>query len=460
MKRIVIALLGLTAVALAACSSPDTASQAAKDTPTTNSPTYTITYDGNGNGSGTAPVDTTAYANGASATVAANDGNLANAGYAFDGWNTVKDGSGTGYAPGAKLTIAGANVTLYAQWAKLYTVTYDANGGSGSVPTDSTGYRSDGIVTVKGNTGGLALSGYSFAGWNSKANGSGTSYTEGKTFKIGSANATLYAVWTKLPTYTVTYDKNGATSGSVPTDSTAYLSGATVYVPGNTGNLALSGYSFAGWNAEKDGSGAVTYTAGESFAMGSKDVTLYAKWTALPTYTVTYHKNGADETVGTDVPADGTHYLSGDKATVLGNTGNLEKAGYAFKGWNDAESGNGTRYVEHDEVPISGANVDLWAIWESTTGSVAISVTTAPIAISLDAPATAVQGIAFSATATVDATIDTWQWYIDGVCISDQTTTSFTGGASLALGPHTIMAEATKDGVNYSRSGRILIQAQ
>ena len=365
MKRITIALLGMMAVALVACSSPDTASQAAKDTPTSNPTTYSVAYDGNGNDSGSAPVDTAKYAAGASATVAANSGSLAKAGFAFDGWNAAKDGSGTAYAPDAKLTIASANVTLYAKWAKLYTVTYDANGGSGSVPTDSTGYRADGIVTVKGNTGGLALSGYSFAGWNSKANGTGTAYTAGETFKIGSANATLYAVWTKLPTYTVTYDKNGATSGSAPTDTTAYLAGATVYVPDNTGSLALSGYKFAGWNAEKDGSGAVTYTAGESFAMGSKDVTLYAKWTALPTYTVTYHKNGADEIADTDVPTDSTHYLSGDKATVLGNTGNLTKAGYSFRGWNDAESGGGTTYVANDQLAISGANVDLWAIWES-----------------------------------------------------------------------------------------------
>lgn len=50
------------------------------------------------------------------------------------------------------------------------------------------------------------------------------------------------------PTYTVTYNGNGATGGSVPVDSNTYEQGATVTVLGNSGNLAESGETFAGWN--------------------------------------------------------------------------------------------------------------------------------------------------------------------------------------------------------------------
>ena len=85
-----------------------------------------------------------------------------------------------------------------------YTVTYDANGAtSGSTPIDGTAYDADNnTVTVLGNTGDLAKEHYTFAGWNTKTDGTGTGYVADDTFEI-SANTTLYAQWT-VNTNTVT----------------------------------------------------------------------------------------------------------------------------------------------------------------------------------------------------------------------------------------------------------------
>ena len=79
--------------------------------------------------------------------------------------------------------------------------------------------------------------------------------------------------------YGVTYNSNGATSGTVPTDVIAYVSGQTVTVHGNTGNLERTGYLFAGWNTKADGSG-ITCSAGDTFTI-SDNITLYAKWTPI-----------------------------------------------------------------------------------------------------------------------------------------------------------------------------------
>lgn len=76
-------------------------------------------------------------------------------------------------------------------------------------------------------------------------------------------------------TFTVTYDANEATSGSVPEDNTKYASGASVTVLDNTGNLVKDGYNFDGWQIDKTGT---VYTAGQTFNISS-NVTLYAKWT-------------------------------------------------------------------------------------------------------------------------------------------------------------------------------------
>jgi uncharacterized repeat protein (TIGR02543 family) len=93
---------------------------------------------------------------------------------------------------------------------------------------------------------------------------------------MGSANVTLYAKWTANSTFTVTYLGNGNTGGSIPIDSTNYEQGQTVTVMGNTGNLVKTGYAFAGWNTQADGSG-TTYAQAQTFTMGSANVT-YAKW--------------------------------------------------------------------------------------------------------------------------------------------------------------------------------------
>ena len=137
--------------------------------------------------------------------------------------------------------------------SKTYTVLYIANGADdGSAPVDSTEYQEGDTVTALTNSGGLVRSGYTFDGWNTAANGAGTSYSVGATFKMGPADVTLYSQWSEAQeevTYNVTYDDNGADSGSVPTDSTSYQNGATVTVLTNTGSLALGGYSFVGWNS-------------------------------------------------------------------------------------------------------------------------------------------------------------------------------------------------------------------
>ena len=192
-----------------------------------------------------------------------------------------------------------SNLTLYAVWTTnpTFTVTYDGNGATGgSAPVDGNTHAQGQTITVLGNTGALARAGYSYKGWNTQADGSGTSYTQGQTFVMPARSVTLYAQWTALPTYSVIYEKNGATGGSVPVDTNHYYAGESVTVLGNPGNLVKSGYAFTGWNQNCAGTG-TTYTAGQTFSMAAVDVALCADWTPSPTYTVTYDANGGTGSV-------------------------------------------------------------------------------------------------------------------------------------------------------------------
>ncbi|MEM4247794.1 MAG: InlB B-repeat-containing protein, partial [Candidatus Nanoarchaeia archaeon] len=171
-------------------------------------------------------------------------------------------------------TMPANDVTLYAQWTpNTYTVTFDANGGTAPVPASKQ-------VTFDSTYGALATTsrdGYTFNGWFTAPTG-GSLVTADTTVTTASEH-TLYAQWTQYTTYTVTYDGNGNTGGTAPTDSNSYSAGATVTVLGNTGNLSKTGYVFAGWNTAANGSG-TSYQSGDTFTMPSSNVTLYAQWNA------------------------------------------------------------------------------------------------------------------------------------------------------------------------------------
>ncbi len=163
--------------------------------------------------------------------------------------------------------------------ATYYTITYNGNGNTGGdVPTDLLQYTQGQNITILGNPQNLVKTGYSFVGWNTMADGSGTTYTQGQLFAMTfSANVILFAKWTNVPTYTITYNGNGNTGGSVPVDTTNYVQGQNVTILRNTQNLTKSGFTFNNWNTASDGSG-ITYTAGQILTIVTDNIILFAKW--------------------------------------------------------------------------------------------------------------------------------------------------------------------------------------
>jgi uncharacterized repeat protein (TIGR02543 family) len=254
-----------------------------------------------------------------------------------------------------------SSIDLTAYWEQAYRVTYNLNSGSGTTPVDSNLYLSGEPVPLNDGIG-LSRPGHTFLGWSTEpdATVAMTSYS------MDPDNNNLYAVWTAVSTYTVTYDGNGSDGGSVPVDDSSYTSGAAVTVLGNTGGLTRSGHTFTGWSNGTD-----TYTAGDTFTMGSADVTLYAVWksessggggggTAITSYTLSYDGNGA---ISGTVPASKS-YTKRSTVTVSGNTGALAKSGYKFSGWNTEPDGSGTGYAGGSTFTMGSRNIVLYAQWE------------------------------------------------------------------------------------------------
>ncbi len=191
-------------------------------------PVYTmiqnVSFNANG-GSGsmdTQIIKTACVGHVAENKTALNKNSFARDGYAFAGWNTKIDGSGRSYSdneevyeviekdekfvPDAKKIIT--SKTLYAQWTpNKYTVRYHANGGTGQMVNQEMAYGTEEALISKGFT----RDGYTFTGWNTKADGSGTAYGDKEVVKdlTGENGGTvdLYAQWSK--------DNSGALSGFV-----------------------------------------------------------------------------------------------------------------------------------------------------------------------------------------------------------------------------------------------------
>jgi uncharacterized repeat protein (TIGR02543 family) len=320
---------------------------------------YSVKYDANG-GSGSMNSSTHTYGTSSALTTSV----YTKTGYTFAGWNTKADGTGTSYADGASVstltTTSGGTVTLYAQWTGIfYTVSYDANGGSGSMSNSMHTYGTASVLTTNIYT----KTGYTFTGWNTSADGKGASYADGASAStlttISGATVTLYAQWTGI-SYAVKYDANGG-NGSMNSSTHTYGTSSAL----TTNVYTKTGYTFADWNTKADGAGTsysdkalvstLTTTPGAT-------VTLYAQWTGI-SYTVSYDANGGSGSMSNSMHTYGT-------ASVL-TTNTYTKTGYTFSGWSTDIAGTGTSYTDGQSVltlsTTSGAIVTLYAKWTANT---------------------------------------------------------------------------------------------
>ena len=233
---------------------------------------YTVHFDPNGGGSGT--MSDQAIATGV-ATALSPCTFTGDFGISFLAWNTSADGSGTAYADQQSVTdlaATGQTVTLYALWGDGFFVHFEANGGTGTMSNQFINATNYG--TLNANT--FIRTGYVFAGWNTKADGSGTSYTDGQSVynSVGRGQTlTLYAQWEAY--YTVHFNANGG-SGTMADQTIA--SGQSQALSANA--FTRNGYYFAGWNTQADGTG-TTYNDGQSvtdLAAANATFNLYAQW--------------------------------------------------------------------------------------------------------------------------------------------------------------------------------------
>ena len=399
--------------------------------------TYTITYNSNKPSKATGTITgTTANSNHTydEAKVLTTNG-YALTGWTFAGWNTKADGTGTNYTNGESVknlaSANGATVTLYAKWtANTYTVKYNSNKPSNSLEniqgtTADSSHTYDETKALTKN--GYTLTGWSFVEWNTKADGTGTSYSnEANVVNLNSTNGAtviLYAKWTANK-YTVTYNYNNATAGNsalnkqvtynyeygeLPTPTRNY----TVTFNskgGSTCEAKTATWNFEGWyketsfetpiTAEKIVSIADNHTINVKWTGGTitlpsttrtgyifrgwysdeqyknevtnstqitSNTTLYAKWKAIK-YTVKYNSNKPEtaSSVITGTTEDSVHTYDEEKPLTKNG---YSLTGWTFTGWNTVANGTGTGYSDEasvvNQTATNGATITLYAQWKA-----------------------------------------------------------------------------------------------
>mgnify|MGYP005903013511 CR=1 FL=1 len=342
---------------------------------------YQIAFDGNGADSGSMAAMTNIKYN---KKVSLTRNAYGRTGYTFYGWTrkpvnftdylknrdaypVTKDGS----VVSSLTNVDGATVTYYALWKPdgmdddgnpiHYTIYFNGNGAdSGSM---------DSMTMTYGETKELPANGFEktnchFTGWAVSSSGKSVYADKEKVknlSKINGATVILYACW-EINAYSIRFDGNGADAGSMENQSMIYSTAAELQANAYT----RTGYQFAGWNTETDGSG-TSYTDRQrviNLIGGHQSViTLYARWTPVST-TIHFDGNGADSG------------KMGDVLMYYENARNLPenkygKIGYYFTGWNTKPDGSGTVYCDGDLYlnlnPDDKAEITLYAQWTGKT---------------------------------------------------------------------------------------------
>lgn len=234
-------------------------------------------------------------------------------------------------ASGFKGIMQMGNFTLNAQWTPWkHTVRYDANAKNDtSVKGIPASQSKTANVDIKLSSDVPTRNGYTFLGWNTKADGTGTSYEVKGNYNHdqNGGTVTLYAIWTPW-VHTVHYDANGGDQSSVPNDQKkTYGQSMNVATKVPTRNE----YKFLGWTTGKDGSGTF-YNPGDAYYhdQNGQTVTLYAKWVQL--YTVKYDGN-QPAIKGVTVTGSVANQTQGQDESVNLRTNNFKNDSGVYKDW-------------------------------------------------------------------------------------------------------------------------------
>jgi uncharacterized repeat protein (TIGR02543 family) len=276
-------------------------------------------------------------------------------GFTFSGWysaatsGTLIGGAGGNYSPNLSPSITKRSLT-----SNIVTLT-------SSVPHGLVAGMSVIVINVNATFNGT----YTIASVPSETTftyaKTATNVTEVAVSPAGKATVsalTLYAQFVGNA-YTISYNGNGNTGGTVPSNGSYQAGGSSYVLVGGTNSPSRVGYDFADWYTNSTGTGGTSYAVGASYNT-TADLNLFAKWTAA-SRSVAFALDGGSSSATTTTL---TGKVVGNPITLpAANT--MSKTGYVFAGWSDGTTSyaGGATWT----VPASDSNFTLTAQWTTQT---------------------------------------------------------------------------------------------
>ncbi len=261
--------------------------------------------------------------------------------YVFSHW---RGSDGNTYNPGNSIRVTG-DFTLTAVWTYspppvyYYDVTYSGNGATSGSTSGHYDVEEDTYITIR--SCGFTKTGYTFVEWNTNSSGTGTSYDPGDRYRVD-YDEVFYAIW-KINTYTVSFNGNGATSGSMSSQTKTY--GVTLTLRANT--YVRTGYNFLGWSTSSTATTA-TWSDRGSYTNNASN-TLYAVWEAkvIPVSLNTNGGSGGTSTIY--LKYDSGWYSNSSCTSSITSITKPTRTGWTFNGYNTVINGTGTTLIDATE---------------------------------------------------------------------------------------------------------------
>lgn len=321
--------------------------------------TYSVTYDNNGATSGDVPEDNNEYNENDKVTVLGNTGGLAKAGYAFGGWNTENDGTGTNYSAGGKFDIT-SDITLYAKWNPYSLSATSSNNSHGTVSV------LDYVISAEPSSNYRVVAG---DGGYTVTSGTATVVNNGdNTFTVTpSTDCTVQINFEEIPTHEITISTPTGGTLTVKNGDDVISSGSSVR-EGTTLTIIPeedNSHKFAKWTATV-GNTSTDYTDVFTYTVPENDFTLSATFDEVVKYAVNWSVNGNVT----------TEYYQKDKDIVFPDDPD-DIEGKEFMGWcASTVSTTDTKPTLVSEATMETSDLNFYAVFAQKNTSIVIDTLT------------------------------------------------------------------------------------
>ena len=291
--------------------------------------------------------------------------------YEFKGWVEDVDNPTPVYAAGGEYEIPARNVTLYALWARIYTLSYSSNGGelaAGQEDLGSQSYAKGTRVPVPNSP--YTKTYYTFSTWNTRADGNGTNYSIGSDLEI-TADVTLYAIWLgqEVSLTLIASDPDDSSYNYQITVSPNPRYGDTVSI--NTWATSISapaGLQLKGWKLTQPSELNVDVDYTNDYVVDQVgNIQLFSVWAPKSYYFIIGLNGGIYNKTYNDHSTPTPFRTKVSLSTFTTGSAPIAKEGYRLLGFADNAEATVATYGVDAEITMPAESKKIYCVWQELT---------------------------------------------------------------------------------------------